>query len=221
MRYVDLTETVNNSHWRYPNYVRTLQFIKRDSPINSTYLALEKGFTHILAPSAFIGSGKTLDDYDLYDTLNGDAAILRLSQVGDGDVITRQMLEAAYAKCSPSKRLIIVTGLGRVHDYYSKDYWTKGPVMSEDAVEYLRSLNPAVVAFDFPEDIGMTLSGEARDAAENNPVHMGLLQDGILVIDHINFGWKIPAANAVMHALPLRVASGSYDYGSIRVIVKY
>lgn len=220
MGYIDLTEPVNNSHWKYPNYVRTLEFKKRESLIKSTFMSLDRGFTHILAPSSMIENGKTLDDFDVFHTLIGKAAVLHIENVKAGQEITKQQLEDAYLGCESSKILLVVTGFGRTHDSYSHEYWTMSPHLSAEAAAYLADLKPDVVAFDFPEDIGMGIDDESRYDAAHNPVHKILLEKNILVIDYMNFAWKIPVKSVDFYALPLRNKVGSYDYGAVRVVVK-
>ena len=221
MKYVDLTEPINAAHWRYPNYVRTLEFLKRDSLIKSTFLSLDRGFTHLLAPSSMIPGGKTLDDFDLCNSLIGEAAVLHLENVKDGSLITKEQVEQAYAMCKPAKILLLVTGLGRLHDSYSHDYWEKAPHLSVEAAEFIRSLEPTVVGFDFPEDPGMAMDGEARYSLENNPVHKILLEAGILMEEYLNFAWNVPVNNVQMYALPLRMSVGSYHFGPVRAVVKF
>lgn len=222
MPYIDLTEPVNSYHWRYPNYVRTLEFLKRNSKIKSPFLSLDRGFTHLLAPSSMIPGGKTLDDYNLFDTLINRAAVLHLEDAAcDNGEITKEQVAAAYAKCEPAPILLLATGFGRVHDSYTHDYWDKAPHLSAEAAEYLRDLQPVAVGFDFAEDPGMCLDPRNRYKPENNPAHRILLESGILMLEYLNFLWKVPVNNVDFYALPLHIHVDRFDYGSVRAVVKF
>lgn len=221
MAYVDLTEPVNDFHWRYPHYVRTLEFTKRDSKIKSPFLSLDRGFTHLLAPSSMIPGGKTLDDFDVFNTLIGRAAVLHLEDVEAGALITRAQVESAYKACQKADILLLSTGFGRINDSYSHNYWDKAPHLSTEAAEYLRDLKPLAVGFDFAEDPGMCMTPEERYKPENNPVHKTLLEAGILMLDYLNFMWKVPVNNVDFYALPLHIHVGDFHYGSVRAVVKF
>ncbi len=220
--FIDLTEPINDAHWRYPNYIRTLQFQKRDNWINSPFMSLDHGFTYLSTPASMLEGGKAIDDYDVFEDLQGKCAILQLDGVKENVEITREMLEAAYAACEPADILIVVTGFGRIHDSYTHDYWDLAPHLGKEAADYLVSLGPKLVCFDFAEDPGMCMDPEERYKPENNYTHKVLFESGIPVIDYINFAWKIPVRNACFYALPLRVAvEGKFTFGSVRAVVKY
>ena len=79
--------------------------------------------------------------------------------VKDNQPITAEMLKEALGDDEPTKIILIKTcwqdsrGEENWFDFWqSHDFWDEAPYMTEDAADWLTSLKPNVIGFDFPQD---------------------------------------------------------------------
>jgi kynurenine formamidase len=115
-------------------------------------------YTHIDATIHQFPDGKTLNEYPL-SNLFGTATVLDVSYVKDNQPISAEMLKEALGDDEPTKIILIKTcwqdsrGEENWFDFWqSHDYWDEAPYMTDDAADFLTSLKPNVIGFDFPQD---------------------------------------------------------------------
>ena len=115
-------------------------------------------FTHIDAPRHMIHGGRQLDEFPLFDFLIGPASVLTVENIQPNEPIGEARLKKAFEGCNPTDVLLINPSRELVRDSDSREYWTEAPYITQDGCDYLRSLNPKVVGFDFPQDFGIRCS---------------------------------------------------------------
>jgi len=222
---VDITETITGDHFRYKNFIREMEWTKDGITKTIPYMSIGHGFTHIDAPCHFIPGGEHLYEIDdLLDVLIGRASILDVSYVGPEEPITAEKLEKAYDGCETNKVLLVKTGWGKTVDSTTPEYWAKAPYITPDGAKYLASLNPRLVGYDFPQDYGIRTAATIPVMyPETSPTHFEILSKKILMIEYLNYLWKVPAGikNVDFYALPLNLYLDKCDGTSIRVVVAY
>lgn len=87
-------------------------------------------------------------------------------------------------------------------------YFTKFPVLSPDATEYLLSLNLKGVGVDAP-------SFDPVDS-ESLPNHIKLLSDGLVLIENLTGLEHLPAEGFIFSCLPLKISEG--DGSPVRAV---
>ena len=216
--FYDLTVPISTGHWRYPNKKEPCSQISKGDSANKTYFDLQSHwFTHIDAPKHHVDSGKTLNEFPL-DIYVGKAAVLDVSYVQPNEAITAEKLEKAFQKCSTSERLLIKTSWGNKRDWTSKEFWDEAPYITKDGAEYLKSLKPRLVGFDFPQDYDLRQLRFGKKGSELDlTTHDVLLANNILMIEYMNFMWKFDAVDVDFYGLPLNLTET--DGAQIRVLV--
>ncbi len=218
--FVELCDPINNEHFRYKNFIREFEFTKDGHTRNVRYMSLAHGFTHIDAPRHVDPNGKVLEDFDLWSFLIGKASILDVSYIKPNQEITKEMLEKAFEGCLHTDFLIVKTSWGLQRDSFTPEYWSDAPYMGVEATEYLASLNPKVVGFDFPQDYAVRLSPDVMNR-ENAPTHFIILPNDILMIEYMNFLWKVPEKNVDIYAMPLNIRIDNNDCAQIRIVAAF
>ena len=166
-KYIDLTLPIV-PHWRCMKPEEIIEKCSTDKgdPASVTRFPLQTHwYTHIDAPIHQFPGAKTLNDFPL-EYLFGKATILDVSYVKDNQPITADMLKAALGDDEPTKIILIKTcwedsrGVENAYNFwnagegsvYGHDYWDEAPYMTQDAADWLTSLQPHVIGFDFPQD---------------------------------------------------------------------
>ncbi len=244
-KWIDLTEPLREGHWRYNNFIQ----VKEDGPEGrGRYMNIGHAYTHIDAPRHMIHGGRQLDEFPLFDFLIGPAAVLTMENIQPNEGIGKERLEKAMEGCETTDVLLLNTSWGLVRSSDSREYWTEAPYITQDGCDYLRSLNPKVVGFDFPQDFGIrcsdvdaNLTKKDKSLAvaddeddpikrmlkpgpptpENSPTHFSLLPYDILMIEYMTNLWEIPVRNVWMEALPLKYKMFNTDGSPIRVGVTF
>lgn len=238
--WIDLTEPLIEGHWRYNGFIQE----KEDGPEGyGRYMNVGHAFTHIDAPRHMLRGGRQLDEFPLFDFLIGPAAVLDCKNIQPNEPIDWKRLEEAYYGCNTSDVLLIKTGWGKIRSSVTKEFWTESPYVTQSGVEFLRTLNPKVVGFDFPQDFGIrcsdldsNLSKKEKDydketenkefkpgapTPENSPTHFSLLPYDILMIEYMTNMWNVTEKNVQICALPLKLKMENTDGAPIRVGVTF
>lgn len=237
--HVDLTEPLVEGHWRYNGFIQT----KEDGPNGvCRYMNVGHAFTHIDAPKHMIKGGRQLDEFPLFDFLIGPAAILDCENIQPNEPLDWERLEKAYQGCESSDVLLIKTCWGKVRASSTREHWMEAPYVTQSGVDFLRSLNPKVIGFDFPQDYGIRCSDidsnlDSKDknhmddippefrpgppTPENSPTHFSILPYDILMIEYMTNLWDVPVKNVQMTALPLKLKMDNTDGAPIRVFVSF
>lgn len=218
--YVELSEPINNNHWRYENFIREFEFTKDGKTSTTRYMSLGHGFTHIDAPRHMSKDGKVLEDFDLFNFLIGHASILDVSDIKPCEGITKEHLVKAFEGCKYTDFLIVKTSWGLQRNSSTKEFWSEAPYMTEEGTEYLRSLNPKVVGFDFPQDYGIRSGGKEPITRENSPTHFIILLNDILMIEYMTNLWEVSEKNVEIFAMPLNIKIENNDCAQIRIVAR-
>ena len=238
-QWIDLTEPLIEGHWRYNGFIQE----REDGPEgHGRYMNVGHAFTHIDAPRHMLKGGRQLDEFPLFDFLIGPAAILDCENIQPNEPIDKDRLEKAYAGCEPADVLLVKTSWGKIRDSHTKEFWTEAPYVTQSGVDYLRSLKPKAVGFDFPQDFGIRSSDldsnlvkKEKDyvagtedkpvpgppTPENSPTHFSLLPYDILMIEYMTNLWEVPVKNVQMCALPMKLKMDNTDGAPIRVFVTF
>lgn len=195
MTVLDLTHTIKETAPRWP-----------DTPpvVLEPLASLEnKGFremmlhcsthtgTHVEAPAHLLEQGATLD------------ALNPMQFVGQGmaldcrgkSVITLAMLQAYAADLSRMEYVLFYTGAGR--NWFSPEYFTEYPVLTEDAARYLASLQLKGVGID-------ALSFDAF-VSTNLPIHRILLSAGKVLMENLRNLKNLLGKDFTLVAAPLKI----------------
>jgi len=218
---VDLSEPINNDHFRYKNFIREMEWTKDGHTKVIPYMSLSHGFTHIDAPRHMDPNGKILADFDLLSFLIGKASILDVSYVKPNQAITREMLEEAWVGCENNDFLIVKTSFGLQRSSDTPEFWSDAPYLTPEAVSFLVSLKPKVVGYDFPQDYAIRLGAAATMEPETSPTHFQILPNNILMIEYMTNLWNLPVKNCDICALPVKIGLKTTDCASIRVVASY
>jgi arylformamidase len=218
--FVDLTVPIETGHWRYPNFIRPAQTLAGGDSRNVRYMDLRSHwFTHIDAPRHIKDDGKTLEEFDLFNLLIGRASIIDVSDCTANEPLGEERLKKGFEGCETTDFLIVKTSWGQQRDWHTEEYWLDAPYITEEGAYYLKSLNPKVVAFDFPQDHDTRLRNVPDRRVLAKPTHDILLGTDVLMIEYINYLWKVPVQNVDVFALPLKVTDA--DGAQIRIAVRF
>lgn len=116
--------------------------------------------THIDAPYHKLSDGKTIDQLPV-DTWIGEGIVADVSNVGDKELITADMLKKAASHISENDIVMLYTGWGR-HRGFNRKYLKDFPGVSEDGAQWLVDRRPKLIGtdalsidlYDLPQDIG-------------------------------------------------------------------
>lgn len=217
---VDLTLPIVTGHWRYPNVIRPFKSMDEGDASNITYYELRSHwFTHIDFPRHMQADGKTSDDYAA-ETFLCDVYFADVSTVNANEAIDKSKLAAVMGDYKGEAAIFIKTSWGSKCPWDSMDFWDSAPYLTRDAAEYIRSFEPSIVGYDFPQDYDIRKLRYVEDEKLLDMVtHEVLLKNGILMIEYMTNMWEVTAKSARLYALPLNMSHA--DGAQIRVLVEY
>ena len=198
MKLIDLTQTIAPDMPVYPG---------TEAPTFSPGCALETdGFlerkiaffshtgTHIDAPAHLIANGKTLDRMPI-ETFFGQAVRLDCRQAS-GAVIDIADLEPLRGELAEADFLLLHTGWSRY--WGTAAYFADYPVLSKAAAHWLTAFNLKGVGVD-------AISVDSADT-ERFPVHKGLLEKDILLVENLANLERISHRCFTFFCMPLKLA---------------
>lgn len=216
---VDLTLPIVSNHWRYSNTYAPVRRIVDGEASNATRYELQSHmFTHIDAPRHILADGKVLEEFPL-DLLVGKAAILDVSDVAPNQGIDADMLRKAYERCEPSSILLVKTSWGLQRDWMTTEFWDDAPYITDSGAEYLMSLNPKVVGYDFPQDYDLRRLRHVPEHECDLTTHRYILINEVLMIEYMTNLWQVPKRNVDFVGLPLYVTNA--DGAQIRCVAVF
>ena len=185
-KYIDLTLPIV-PHWRCPIEIKEVKSFEKGDAANVTWFTLQTHwYTHIDAPVHQFPGTKTLNDFPL-DYLFGKATILDVSHVEANQPITADMLKEALGDTEPTKILLVKTCWEDRTEWHSHDYWDEAPYITEDGAEWLASLEPHVVGFDFPQDYDIRkLRFGVPESQRYLTTHRKILKKDIMMIEYMS-----------------------------------
>lgn len=154
--------------------------------------------THVDAPRHFLREGATLDDVPL-SSFYGETTVIEV----EGSVVKESDIPAAIsggAVFFKTRNSMLVP---------DAPFDPQHVFISEGALQRLVSLDPVLVGFDY-------LSVD-RYGDEEFPIHLGLLSEGILILEGLRLGAIAPGEYA-FSALPLSIPNG--DGSPVRAILR-
>lgn len=194
-KYIDLTLPLI-PHWRcmQQNDIVEKRSTRRGDSTNVTRFTLQTHwYTHIDAPIHQFAGGKTLNDFPL-EYLFGRATVLDLSYIRDNEPITARMLKKALGDDEPTGIILLKTcweasrgAENALRFWQSYDYWDLAPYVTEDGADFLTSLRPHVIGFDFPQDYDirkLRLGVDEKDLYLTT--HRHCLKHDIMMIEYMS-----------------------------------
>jgi len=159
--------------------------------------------TQVDAPLHFIKNGKSIDMISL-DKLVGPVTIVDFSDLGEGAIVTKEMLEHNQI----NKKMIFKFGWS--DKWNTEKFYSDWPHFSLDAAKYLLEHNIEFLGIDTPspDDPNQKLDGGEGDS----PIHKLLLADDVVIVEYIaNLGHVKDYIGWNIAALPLKIqgADGS------------
>lgn len=214
---VDLSAPIA-PHWRYPISISPVKSFDQGNLLNiQTFNLQTHWYTHIDAPLHYVNQGKCLNDYPLLDLLVTKASVLNISeQIVPNLPITEDLLRKAVGSRQLCDMIFIRTDWGLQRPWESRAFWDDAPYMTKEASVYLRSLNPKVVGFDFPQDYDIRRASKMEEKDVCYTTHAEILRHGILMIEYMNNLWSLHHDEIDVVALPSCIPHA--DGAQIRVI---
>lgn len=168
--------------------------------------------THVDAPLHFVAGGESAAELGL-ERLHGPAVCLEVARAG-GEEITAGDLEAGGPPPEPGDLVFIRTGWD-VHFHGDHDRYHVHPYLSLEAARWLLERRPKLVAVDVatpdrPEAL--------RSGPFDWPVHHLLLENGVLVAEHLAHLERVAARRFRAYALPIPIVGS--DGAPARIVAE-
>ncbi len=200
--FIDLTHRLNTETPVYPGDPTT-EITPADTIESAGYLghSLQMGThagTHIDAPAHMLEDGKTLDKFNVDDFV-GPARYILLKN----GVFTVKAVQEAGIQAGD----IVIFNTQMSYQFYSKEYFTEYPVMTQEIADYLVEQKVKMVGVD-------TCSFDNEDSF---PIHKTLLAANILLIENLRNVEQLSGHQATIYALPMRL---DLDGSPARVIAE-
>lgn len=215
MRIVDLTLELSDGMQTHPAHARcvVIEFLTHQGTAprfrppcqgSATRILMFSDHigTHVDAPFHFISTGKTIESVPL-DQLIGPAVCLDVSAKPPAQPVTPEMLEAAerHAGVRVEKGDILLFRAWPGHH-------------TDEGFMHCAGLNPASVEWVVARGVkvlGCDLASPEDPQDLTRPVHMVLLDKGILIMEHVAHLETLPVPRFQFVGLPLRIrgATGS------------
>lgn len=149
--------------------------------------------THMDAPAHIFEDGKCLDEFPA-DHFAGKAIVIDCRDLGEGDLISRERIEAYGAAAREADYLLFNTGWDR---YWGEErYFGNYPYLSPEAVELILEAKPKGIGFD---TIGID-----PIADEALTIHHALLAQDMVFIENLTKLEEVGSEPFTLFALPLK-----------------
>lgn len=163
------------------------------------------GFSHVDAQAHILAEAPTIEHTPL-DKVVGPCRVLNLRAAPDNAAIDAAMLAAADPGGPEGEILLLSTGWDRRRDYNSREFWTESPWLTRDAADYLATLKPRAIAFDFPQDFPIRLLLDKIEVPfEQHVTHDVLLRQGVTLIEYLINTSEIAGPRTFLCAAPLLI----------------
>ena len=165
--------------------------------------------THMDAPRHILREGSSLDQLPP-SQFCGRAAIVDVSKLGEGAVITAEFLKAQNGELLNADFVLLYTGWEKkwcTPSFLEERY----PVLDEEAARYLVSCGLKGVGVD-------CISVDPIDT-ETYPVHHVLLGGGLVIVENLCLKKVVGRQDVMFFALPLKYAGA--DGAPVRAIAEF
>ena len=210
---IDLTHTISPETFVYPGTPAPSFSATRTLTMNGAReTLLQMGShtgTHMDAPRHILREGSSLDQLPP-SQFCGRAAVLDVSGLEEGSVITADFLKAQNGELLNSDYVLLYTGWEkkwRTPAFLEERY----PVLDEDAARYLVSCGLKGVGVD-------CISVDPIDS-ESYPAHHGLLGGGLVIVENLCLKKIVGRKDVMFFALPLKYAGA--DGAPVRAIAEF
>ena len=145
--------------------------------------------THVDAPLHFVRKGKSIDEVAL-EKMIGEVNILDFTYMNENEGVTKNMLVGVTL----GKKLLFKFGWGK--HWGDKKYYMNYPYITEEAAEYLVSMNVELIALDTPSpDDSMISPKDPKDSL----IHKIFLKNNVILVEYLANteqikdyeGWKL------------------------------
>lgn len=149
--------------------------------------------THIEFPYHHWKDGADADDYPL-ENLIGEAVVLNFSHKKNGEPITLEELKVHRNRIKKGNIIFIRTNMDK---FFRTERWTEQPYLTEEAMDWLISLQPKV--------IGTDASGFEVPGTDYQPNHLKMFQNNIAMVESATNLGAIGEEWVMVFILPLRI----------------
>ena len=208
---VDLTHTIEPEMPVYPGTpspsMEAACTVERDGYRETMLHMVSHTGTHMDAPCHLLPGGETLDAM-APDRFCGTAAVVDVSGLGAGGVITEELLCARQEDLRQADFVLFHTGWER--KWGEAAYFSAFPVMDENAARFLVSCGLKGVGTD-------AISVDPVEAG-HLPVHRVLLGAGMVIVENLRLTQLVGKRNIRFYALPLKYRNA--DGAPVRAIAE-
>jgi arylformamidase len=146
---------------------------------SSRIAALLHTGSHVDAPLHVIAGGRSVDELTL-DELRGPLVVIDVHDAREREAIDARRLEAVTTDIPPGSIVAVRTDWTDRWWGTFPDYYTTSPFLTEDAADWLTSLDPRAVVVDFfEEECAVTTEFTSEDFV----VHRALLGNDIPIVE--------------------------------------
>ncbi|MDR9380914.1 MAG: cyclase family protein [Natronomonas sp.] len=179
----------------------TLSCVEEDTFNVTQFTAVTHVGTHIDAPKHFVPGGKTIDELPL-ETFAGEGVVVDVSREEPTE-ITLEQFEDAPGDVEDGDIVLVYTGW--CHKYGDDDY-DPHPWLSTEVAEYLVERDVELMGLD---TITPDLASPFREEGWTEyPVHRTLLENDVLIAEHLG-GLDVVAGDRLeIYAFPLKIRNG-------------
>ncbi len=205
MKMIDLSMTIR-PHWRWPVETKLRHdFGKADFRSSMAQLPAH-AYTHVDTPLHCVPGGTPLEKLPV-DAYSGSAAVVDLSAVvRPNEGISARAIEERGGHIRPNDIIVLKTCWDAHYSPYSEEYWREAPFVTDEAALWLKSKNPRVVAFDFPQDSATKdVKRKTPVTLEESTTHKHLLVHGVLFVEYMMNLGQVTGPRITLIALPLKI----------------
>jgi kynurenine formamidase len=162
-------------------------------------------FSHVDSAAHILADAPTIET-TLLDRVVGPCRILDLRDAPANAPIDAGRLQAADPGGPAGEILLLSAGWDLKRDYNTREFWTEAPWLTRDAAEWLATLRPRAVAFDFPQDFPIRLLlDQITVPFDQHVTHDVLLRSGVTLIEYLVNTSALPGPRTFLCAAPLLV----------------
>jgi kynurenine formamidase len=205
MRLVDLTMPIA-SHFRWRTSLSVTGDIAAGDQFRISRIdAACHGFSHVDAQAHILADAPTIEATPL-ERVVGPARVFDLRDVAAEEEIGPERLAAADPGGRAGEMLLLATGWDRHEDWAGPGFWRRAPYLNRAAAEFLATLKPTAVAFDFPQDYPIRLLLDGITVPfDQHVTHDTLLRGGVTLIEYLVNTTALTERRVLLSAAPLKI----------------
>ena len=197
---IDLSLPVEGGSKYNVQFRQILAYEKNGAKVTGVNMSVH-ACTHIDAPLHVMGPDAAGIDAFPVDYFMGDAVLLDVPRTKN-QPITAADLEKAGKHAKDGDIVLIRTGW--LESMLGSSEYEESPYLTEDAAEWLVKLKARMAGYDFNEEYALrNLFKDPPMKSEDCYVHLTLLGNGVLNLEHLNNLSQISKPRFTLIALPL------------------